>query len=56
MSLNLCHAFIAEAGAVPALVAILEEGTCDRLLAANAIHAAGPQGDLELLKVPIMFS
>ena len=51
MSLNLCHTFTAEAGAVPALVAVLEEGTADRLLVANALHAAGPLGDNELLKV-----
>jgi len=50
-ALNRCHTLVHEAGGIPLLVNLLEEGTVERILVASAIRAAGPYGDSTLVKV-----
>lgn len=40
-----------EAGGIPILVNLLEEGSVERIMVASAIRAAGPHGDSILIKV-----
>lgn len=50
-ALNHCHTMLYEAGGIPRLVALLEEGTIERISVASAIRAAGPRCDSILTKV-----
>ena len=50
-ALNRCYSLIYEAGGIPLLVNLLEEGAVERIMIASAIHAAGSNGDSTLLKV-----
>ena len=50
-AINQCHTLIQEAGAIPMLVNLLEEGSVERIMVASAIRAAGTYGDSTLIKV-----
>lgn len=53
VALNHCHTLLQEAGAIPLLVSLLEEGSVERILVASAIRASGSYGDSTLIKVNI---
>ena len=52
-ALNRCYWLVHEAGGIPVLVNLLEEGAVERIMVASAIRAAGPQGDSTLVKVMV---
>jgi hypothetical protein len=51
-ALSRCYGLLYEAGGIPVLTSLLEEGSVERMIVASAIRASGPQGDSTLIKVP----